>query len=318
MVIPTIDIGHAILQIAIVSFYVVLMFWIFGWFRFTILYEGEEEPTTDAAAAAGRNNITAVSNSTLPNVTDPIGYGSESDYDYPPRIVARKMKKYKKYRQKIKNELQINPYFYCRTKKKKEQKERPQYSASNASAIGISTEDITTDSEAVMTCSITKTLSSSYDDDNDNEYKKMAFIHDCGDSSSNTRTDNNKIDNNSSSSNSNNNNETESRADLEMGSMSAGTTTKIIATVKEKNMLLLEEGEIANVDRDTTTNIDHSCCLICMEEYRIGDHIASSNNHNCSHTFHAACIIEWLAKLKQKRMPTSCPVCRQNYLRRSA
>eukprot|EP00429_Kryptoperidinium_foliaceum_P013158 CAMPEP_0176031546 /NCGR_PEP_ID=MMETSP0120_2-20121206/15553_1 /TAXON_ID=160619 /ORGANISM="Kryptoperidinium foliaceum, Strain CCMP 1326" /LENGTH=161 /DNA_ID=CAMNT_0017364839 /DNA_START=457 /DNA_END=939 /DNA_ORIENTATION=+ len=49
-------------------------------------------------------------------------------------------------------------------------------------------------------------------------------------------------------------------------------------------------------------------CPICLCDYENDEDICWSNNENCSHHFHAACGIAWLAKHSE------CPVCRAEYL----
>ena len=48
----------------------------------------------------------------------------------------------------------------------------------------------------------------------------------------------------------------------------------------------------------------NSQCNICMEEYKIDDHITKLK---CRHLFHKECIKDWLCKEK-----ISCPVCRMD------
>lgn len=49
-------------------------------------------------------------------------------------------------------------------------------------------------------------------------------------------------------------------------------------------------------------------CSICLKEYLMDEEIAWSNNSDCNHMFHLACIEEWLLRHDE------CPCCRQNYL----
>lgn len=53
-----------------------------------------------------------------------------------------------------------------------------------------------------------------------------------------------------------------------------------------------------------------SVCAICLNGYKVGEHIASSCNLNCIHCFHEDCILEWLVRTKNK----SCPACRREFL----
>lgn len=50
-------------------------------------------------------------------------------------------------------------------------------------------------------------------------------------------------------------------------------------------------------------------CLICLENYLVGDQIVWSSNPNCIHVFHEECILTWLSKMGEG----FCPLCRQNF-----
>ena len=49
-------------------------------------------------------------------------------------------------------------------------------------------------------------------------------------------------------------------------------------------------------------------CQICLADFQVGDKICWSNNPECVHTFHIACLEPWLMKHDQ------CPLCRAPYL----
>ena len=49
-------------------------------------------------------------------------------------------------------------------------------------------------------------------------------------------------------------------------------------------------------------------CAICLETFKDGDEISSSQNQNCRHVFHRECIYGWLLKNEE------CPCCRRDYL----
>lgn len=51
-------------------------------------------------------------------------------------------------------------------------------------------------------------------------------------------------------------------------------------------------------------NSDNDQCIICLEDFEIGDRCLYLN---CLHLFHAYCIIEWLLKNDK------CPICKENY-----
>ena len=46
-----------------------------------------------------------------------------------------------------------------------------------------------------------------------------------------------------------------------------------------------------------------------MDEYQIGDEICCSKNKDCTHVYHAECMIQWLMKHDE------CPLCRADYLK---
>lgn len=56
------------------------------------------------------------------------------------------------------------------------------------------------------------------------------------------------------------------------------------------------------------SEIEKSCCDICMMDYEVGDVVSQSRNVNCDHIFHKDCILDWMQKKH------SCPCCRRNYL----
>jgi hypothetical protein len=49
-------------------------------------------------------------------------------------------------------------------------------------------------------------------------------------------------------------------------------------------------------------------CPICLEDYKVDDDIAWSNNEECPHAFHLDCIMGWLME------NDDCPLCRADYL----
>lgn len=48
-------------------------------------------------------------------------------------------------------------------------------------------------------------------------------------------------------------------------------------------------------------------CIICMEDYQVGEEIGWSKNRQCHHVFHKECILKWLKTRRQ------CPICRNSY-----
>ena len=54
---------------------------------------------------------------------------------------------------------------------------------------------------------------------------------------------------------------------------------------------------------------DENTCPICLEEFEDNDEIVTTEH--CCHTFHSACMLEWLlAKHTHRDTKNSCPVCR--------
>ena len=49
-------------------------------------------------------------------------------------------------------------------------------------------------------------------------------------------------------------------------------------------------------------------CPICLTAFQENDIVSWSQNRECRHAFHQACILPWLAKDRQ------CPCCRQSFL----
>lgn len=49
-------------------------------------------------------------------------------------------------------------------------------------------------------------------------------------------------------------------------------------------------------------------CAICLEEYKQGDYVTTSDTEQCMHTFHYKCMADWLIR---KAM---CPVCRNPFM----
>jgi len=48
-------------------------------------------------------------------------------------------------------------------------------------------------------------------------------------------------------------------------------------------------------------------CSICLSSFRADDYVCMSNNPECRHVFHRACIHPWLMEHED------CPCCRQLY-----
>jgi hypothetical protein len=59
-------------------------------------------------------------------------------------------------------------------------------------------------------------------------------------------------------------------------------------------------------------------CAICLESYRVGDHLSWSANVCCTHAFHFSCIVPWCSKIIKEQPATkqcACPCCRQDFVK---
>jgi hypothetical protein len=52
-------------------------------------------------------------------------------------------------------------------------------------------------------------------------------------------------------------------------------------------------------------------CVICLQQYEVGEEISWSSNPDCDHCFHTMCIEHWL--IKQRGGPL-CPCCRRDFI----
>lgn len=66
--------------------------------------------------------------------------------------------------------------------------------------------------------------------------------------------------------------------------------------------------KVANSDPE---RVFPNCCAICLEPYRIGDHIVWSCTTECRHVFHRDCLIAGLVQVKDNSSP--CPCCRMQF-----
>ena len=96
--------------------------------------------------------------------------------------------------------------------------------------------------------------------------------------------------------------------------------------IKKKEM---EEPTTCTIEMVEKRNVP-IFCAVCLDSYEISDQVCWASNKECSHVFHADCILQWLvssgkkksmdqvfekhpsdAKLMQYRQ---CPCCRQDFI----
>ena len=81
----------------------------------------------------------------------------------------------------------------------------------------------------------------------------------------------------------------------------------------------LQEGrQPQDLPKATTTTPTCStvpnCCVICLDQYNVGDIVVwSSGDNGCPHAFHRTCIIKYLDKIHKRVARTPCPCCRQEF-----
>jgi hypothetical protein len=65
------------------------------------------------------------------------------------------------------------------------------------------------------------------------------------------------------------------------------------------------------VAENDTERVFPDYCAICLELYKIGDHIVWSCSPDCRHVFHRDCLIAGLVRVKDNTSP--CPCCRMKF-----
>lgn len=70
-----------------------------------------------------------------------------------------------------------------------------------------------------------------------------------------------------------------------------------------------EENDTNEINTESGKYFESSCA-ICLSNYKEGDDISRSSTNMCRHTFHKACVIEWLVAARNP----SCPCCRRMFL----
>merc|ERR1711971_222498 len=82
-------------------------------------------------------------------------------------------------------------------------------------------------------------------------------------------------------------------------------TTSTLISSKRKS---IRNSIHSHLSIDTSAS-EQNCCHICLEDFKPGDIVSQSRNNQCTHTFHEACITEWLMVPHD-----SCPVCRNAFI----
>lgn len=67
------------------------------------------------------------------------------------------------------------------------------------------------------------------------------------------------------------------------------------------------DADEAAPDEDEVSSSGRCVCSICLVDFEINDHIVTATQ--CQHTYHQACIVEWLGS-----HGTDCPYCRREMI----
>lgn len=81
------------------------------------------------------------------------------------------------------------------------------------------------------------------------------------------------------------------------------------SSLRSADRISIRDSICSRLSIDTNESGSGNCCHICLDEFRPGDIVSQSKNPLCTHTFHEACIAEWLMVPHD-----SCPVCRNAFL----
>lgn len=100
-------------------------------------------------------------------------------------------------------------------------------------------------------------------------------------------------------------------SDVEEGKTSIDEEYKF----EEDDFYAEESGFIAvpspGLNGSDTTRLVPCSCIICLQQYQVGEEIVWSSNPDCEHVFHESCIERWL--IKQRGGPL-CPCCRRDFI----
>ena len=69
------------------------------------------------------------------------------------------------------------------------------------------------------------------------------------------------------------------------------------------------EGEEVKAEVTKVQRRDDATCMICFDDYEIGDVITFNKSIDCSHHFHGICIKKWLCT----SLTEKCPVCTNDF-----
>lgn len=86
--------------------------------------------------------------------------------------------------------------------------------------------------------------------------------------------------------------------------------TQVVPTTDEENPKNTAESNVVADGSTPSTNIDTTCCPICIQDIKIGDRVFHCTN--CHNIFHADCMLGWLGTGS-----TLCPYCRREIYTRS-
>lgn len=90
------------------------------------------------------------------------------------------------------------------------------------------------------------------------------------------------------------------------------SSTIEISKVHKGNLMLSpdisNDSKPSDVESDDDDFDSRPMCAICVATYKHGEEICWSNNNQCHHFFHKACIEEWLL------LHEDCPCCRLPFL----
>ena len=81
---------------------------------------------------------------------------------------------------------------------------------------------------------------------------------------------------------------------------------------KYEEDLYADESDFVEIPTSTgSTRLVPCLCVICLQQYEVGEEIVWSSNPDCEHCFHSPCIERWL--IKQRGGPL-CPCCRRDFI----